>query len=233
MIVTISQPRYLPWLGYFHRIAVSDLFIYLDTVQYTPRDWENRNRIKTSRGPTWLTVPVKAGYRAMIPEVTIDNDQPWQAKHWKTLSMNYSRAPYFREYEQALGEIYQQKTWPELTALNLRSTRILCEQLGLDKARFARASEIGAPGKGSELILNLCTAVGAKVYLSGSQGRNYLDEEKFRQAVIRVVYQDYVHPQYPQLFGGFAPFMAVPDLLFNCGPGSLDILVTGQKEVLR
>jgi len=232
MIVTINQPRYLPWLGYFHRIAVSDLFIYLDSVQYARSDWENRNRIKTGQGPKWLTVPVKAEHGTMIPEVTIDNDQPWQTKHWKTIFQSYSKAPFFPRYEAALSSIYRDGTWSRLIDLNLESTQTLCGLLGLNQARFARASEIGARGKGSELILNLCTAVGAKVYLSGSQGRNYLDEDGFRRAGIRVVYQDYVHPQYPQLFGDFVPFMAVPDLLFNCGPRSLEILLAGQQEVV-
>jgi hypothetical protein len=176
-------------------------------------------------------VPVKAEHGILIPEVTIDDKQPWQAKHWKTLSQSYSRAPFFREYEAALSSIYQNETWSGLIDLNLHSTHILCEQLGLCKTRFARASEIGAQGKGSELLLNLCMAVGAAVYLSGSQGLNYLDEAMFVRAGIRVQYQDYVHPQYPQLYGEFVPFMALPDLLFNCGPQSLEILMAGQQEV--
>lgn len=227
MIVTTSQPRYLPWLGYFHRIAVSDLFIYLDTVQYTPRDWENRNKVKTDRGWTWLTVPVKAQYRALIPEVLIDNEQTWQRKHWRTIETYYSSSPYFNNYSEKFLSIYEQ-TWSSLTDLNLALTQVLCECLGLEQACFAKASSIGVSGRGSDLILDLCKAVGATVYLSGSQGRNYLDEQAFTEVGIQLVYQDYQHPVYPQLHSDFQPYMAAIDLLFNCGEHSFKILLSGQ-----
>jgi len=231
MIVTISQPRYLPWLGYFHRIAACDLFIYLDTVQYTQRDWENRNKIKTNQGWTWLTVPVKAAYLASIPEVRVSDTQPWQMKHWKTMTACYSKAPHFRSYENSFKEIYEDRVWHGLTDLNVSSTQILCHCLGLPNTRFALASEIGATGKGSELLLNLCKAVGATAYLSGCEGRNYLDEQMFSRENIRLFYQDYAHPRYPQLYGNFLPYMSVVDLLFNCGPESLQILLKNQQEV--
>ncbi len=231
MIVSISQPRYQPWLGYFHRIAISDLFIYLDTVQYTPRDWENRNKVKTDRGWTWLTVPVKAHYRAMIPEVRIDNEQPWQWKHWATIKTYYGKTPHFQFYAEQLRGIYEDKTWHSLTDLNLSLTDTLCGCLGLVQAKAVKASDIGIQGRGSELILKLCQAVGATVYLSGSQGRNYLDEPAFTDAGIQIRYQDYNHPVYPQLNCGFQPYMAVIDLLFNCGSDSLDILMSKQAGI--
>lgn len=230
MIVTISQPRYQPWLGYFHRIAVSDLFIYLDTVQYTPRDWENRNKVKNDQGWMWLTVPVKARYRALIPEVTVDNQQPWQWKHWGSIKTYYGNAPHFRSYGEKLCEIYEQKIWHSLTDLNLSLTDNLCECLGVNQGKFIKASDIGVQGKGSDLILNLCKTVGATTYLSGSQGKNYLDETAFADAGIELDYQDYKHPVYPQLYGEFEPNMAAIDLLFNCGADSLDILMSGQGE---
>lgn len=225
MIVSISQPRYLPWLGYFHRIVVSDLFIYLDTVQYSPRDWENRNKVKTDRGWVWLSVPVNAGYCARIPEVLVNNGQPWARKHWNTIRTYYGRAPYFSSYAERLRGIYEDQMWQSLTALNTSLTHRLCECLDLSGARFAMASDIGVEGHGSTLILNLCKAMGATVYLSGSEGRNYLDEAAFADAGIRCVYQDYAHPLYPQLYGSFQPHMAVVDLLFNCGPKSLEVLM--------
>ncbi|WP_054031285.1 WbqC family protein [Desulfatitalea tepidiphila] len=231
MIVTISQPRYLPWLGYFHRIAASDLFIYLDTVQYTPRDWENRNKVKTSQGAAWLTVPVKARYRCHIPQVIISDTQSWQKKHWHTIVSCYSRAPYFQRYEGKLKEIYQDRTWAELTDLNVTLTKVLCQCLGLSGKRFMKASELGVPGRGNELLLNLCKAVGATVYLSGSQGCHYMDERAFGDAGIGVRYQNYLHPLYPQQFGDFLPCMAVVDLLFNCGDQSLEILMQHQQDI--
>jgi hypothetical protein len=223
MIVTISQPRYLPWMGYMKRIATSDLFIYLDNVQYTPRDWENRNKIKTDQGWAWLSVPVKARYRARIPEVTVDNEQAWQEKQWKTIQTYYNAAPFFSEYAPRLETIYQQP-WEALTDLNLALTDALCECLGI-QGNFARASELNVEGRGSELLLNLCKAVKATAYVSGPFGRDYLDAAAFEEAGIAIQYDDYQHPVYEQLHGEFQPSMAVIDLLFNCGPRSKEILL--------
>jgi hypothetical protein len=231
MIVSISQPRYLPWLGYFHRIHASDLFIYLDSVQYSPRDWENRNKVKTAQGWTWLTVPVSARYRAPIPEVLIDNTQPWSTKHWKTIQTFYGATPYFHVHESGLSEIYEKGSWQRLLDLNLALTEALCGCLCVNNNRFVKASDVGAYGRGSKLILNLCKAVGASTYLSGSEGRHYLDKNAFAKAGIRIIYQRYRHPIYPQAYGDFTPFLAAIDLLFNCGPKSLRILTEGQDLV--
>lgn len=229
MIVTISQPRYLPWLGYFHRIASSDLFIYLDTVQFTVRDWENRNKVKTPQGWTWLTVPVRAPYQAMIPEVTICTEQPWQSKHWKTIKACYGSAPFFACFSEPMRKVYEENIWRSLTDINLRLTDYICKCFGLNRTRFIMASELNVTGKGSELILDLCLAAGAKVYLSGSEGRNYLNETAFLDSGIRVVYQDYVHPVYPQRYSAFQPYMSAIDLLFNCGEESSKILMKDQN----
>ena len=231
MIVTISQPRYLPWLGYFHRVAVSDLFIYLDTVQYTPRDWENSYKVKTDRGWTWSTVPVKASYRALIPEVKVDNEQAWQDKHWKTIQTYYGGAPYFHEYSRELSALYNGKSWFRLTDLNQQYAKLMCNFLGLKATQFMRASEMTASGKGSQLILDLCKEVGATVYLSGAEGQNYLDELAFRDAGIQIIYQRYNHPIYPQRYGQFEPYMGVIDLLFNCGDRSSKTIMDGQSRI--
>jgi hypothetical protein len=228
MIVTISQPRYLPWAGYLHRVAASDVFVYLDNVQYTPRDWENRNQIKSDRGRTWLTVPVKARYLAPILDVTIDNEQDWQHRHWRSLCTFYGSAPYFRTYASRFEPAYRERTWERLIDLNLALTAILCDCFGLWGPRFVRATELSVAGKGSDLLLRQCQELGATVYLSGSQGRNYLDEAAFAAANIRVVYQEYRHPVYPQPFGPFEPNLAALDLLFNCGPDARRILLEGQ-----
>jgi hypothetical protein len=230
MIVTISQPRYLPWLGYFHRIAVSDLLIYLDTVQYTPRDWENRNKVKTDRGWAWLTVPVNARYKALISEVRIDNEQNWQKKHLQTIKTYYSSAPYFSAYSQAILAVYEDKVWENLIDLNLYLTQVLFNCLNLEPTQFIQASTLNVQGKGSDLILNLCKEVRANVYLSGSHGKSYLDENKFVEAGVEIVYQDYHHPIYPQLYSDFQPYMAIIDLIFNCGLDSSEILMKGQEQ---
>jgi hypothetical protein len=231
MIVSISQPRYLPWLGYFHRLAVSDVFVYLDHVQYTPRDWENRNKIKGPHGGTWLTVPIKASYRALIPEVLIDNEQAWGERHWKSLDNVYRRAPHFAQYADEYRQLLSERRWERLTDLNLAVTARLATDLGLGSRPILRSSEMSLTATGSDLILEICRRTGARVYLSGSQGRNYLHEAAFTDAGIRVVYQDYRHPVYPQLHGEFMAFMAAVDVLFNCGPRSLAIICEDQGPV--
>jgi hypothetical protein len=233
MIVSISQPRYFPWLGYFHRLALSDVFVYLDHVQYTPRDWENRNKVKGPHGATWLTVPVKAEYRARIPEVRVDNEQAWGERHWKTLESFYRRGPYFKQYADDYREVLCGRKWETLTDLNLTITARLAAHLGRSSTQILRSSEMILNGTGSDLILEICRATGASVYLSGSQGRNYLNETSFSDAGVRVVFQEYRHPSYPQLHGPFVPFMATVDLLFNCGPRSLEIVCADQDSVVR
>lgn len=232
MIVSISQPRYLPFAAYLHRILVSDLFVYLDNVQYTPRDWENRNKVRTAQGWTWLTVPVRAEYRAGLPEVGIDNEQPWQARHWRTLECSYSRAPHYDATAERLRPIYEARRWERLVDLDVAVVEELCGAFGIANTPIARASEIGASGTGSELLLNLCKAVGASTYLSGPLGRGYLDERAFNDAGIAVAFHDYRHPVYRQLHGDFLPGMAAVDLLCNCGPQSLDVLARDQPAIV-
>jgi hypothetical protein len=231
MIVTISQPRYLPWLGYFHKIAVSDVFMYLDTVQYTPRDWENRNKIKTDRGWAWLTVPVKARYRALILEISIDNEQPWAHKHWNSIRTYYGAAPHFSRYAESLRALYQDRAWESLLDLNLALTNYLCQCFGFTSTKIVKASDYQCTQHGTDLLVQLARAVGASVYYSGSQGRAYLDESAFQAAGILVAYQDYRHPTYPQHYGAFEPAMAALDLLFNCGPAAGEIILQDQEAV--
>ena len=231
MIACISQPRYLPFLGYFHRFFKCDIWIHLDTVQYTPRDWENRNKIKTSQGWSWLTVPVKSSYCALIPDVKVNYDHPWQYKHWETIRTCYRKAPFFELYSERVESLYKNPEWESLSDLNIHSTQLLCELLGFQPKKVFRASELNVEGKGSDLILNLCEAVGATVYLSGSEGKNYLDIESFTKNNIKLQIQEYQHPNYHQQFGEFMPNMAVIDLLMNCGPESLSILSKNQRII--
>lgn len=224
MIAVISQPRYLPFAGYLHRIHVCDTFVYLDHIQYTPRDWENRNKIKTAQGWMWLTVPVRAAYRALIPDVTVNNNTAWGEKHWKSIQTNYGRAPYFSQYAEAYRELLVGRTWNNLTDLNIATTDQLCEDIGIKKPRFVRSSALSLTQQGSALILEIAQVVEATIYLSGELGRNYLDEAAFTTAGISLEYHDYQHPVYPQQHGTFLPYMSAIDLLFNCGPDSLTVL---------
>jgi hypothetical protein len=230
MIVSISQPAYLPWLGYFDRIARSDLHIVLDTVQMernTRTSFTNRNRVRTACGPVWLTVPVKrpaSPDEALIGNALIDGPH-WARKHWQTLVQSYARAPHFRDLGARLEPVYR-RDWQRLEALLAETTALLLDALGLG-ARLVRSSDLGVRSRKSALVLDLCRAVGASCYLSGPFGRDYLDLGSFAGAGIEVRFHDYAHPVYPQIHGGFEPFMSVVDLVFNCGPASLAILRGG------
>lgn len=226
MIVSINQPAYLPWLGYFHRIAVSDVHIVLDHVQFEKNSFINRNKVRTVNGWCWLSVPVQtAGRFPDIPinQLTIADDGRWARKHWLTVSQCYVRAPYFSDHARFFEQIYSRK-WVRLVDLCHDITSYLLDAFRISTPlRYSSGIPVG--GRKSELILNLCVAVGATTYLSGPLGRDYLDEAAFRARGIRVEYADFKHPVYPQVHGGFEPNMAAIDLLFNCGPRSRDILL--------
>lgn len=217
MIVGIHQPAYLPWLGYFDRIRAVDLFIYLDTVQFQKGSFQNRNRVLTGKGPAWLTVPVETAgklYSTLLKDVSIDNSQNWQAKHWGTLRMNYSGAPMFRELAPKL-EPYYAHPWLRLADLCWEMLSMFNSMLGIG-TQIVRASELGeVDGRKSDLVLNLCRRVGATTYLSGSQGRDYLDIGSFRSAGIDVQFQNFFPVPYPQPVAEFIPALGVVDFLFN------------------
>jgi WbqC-like protein len=234
MIVSINQPAYLPWLGYFHRIAVSDLHIVLDHVQFEKNGFTNRNKIRTSEGWCWLTVPLKTSGRfgnLAIAQVEISSERRWAEKHWNSLRLNYSKANYFREHADFFENIFS-RSWERLNPLLREITTYLLSAFGI-KTKIVFSSEIGAAGRKSELVLELCRKVGATTYLSGSLGRDYLDEVAFEEAGIAVSYQEYRHPTYTQLYSSFEPYMGAIDLLFNCGPKSLGIMMQGQTPLSK
>jgi hypothetical protein len=221
VIASIHQSAYLPWLGYFDRIASSDVFIVLDSVQYEKNSFINRNRIKTARGPLWLTVPVSARghFQTTLMDLEIDNCKDWKSKHLRSIAQNYRKAPYFHGRFERLTQTYNFED-RLLTELCFRQLEFWLEQLQIP-TRILRASKMNANGRKSELICNLCSEVGATTYLSGPLGRNYLDEDQFSVAGITVRYHDYVHPQYSQLFGAFMPALSVVDYWLNSDDLSL------------
>jgi len=232
MILTAHQPVYLPWLGLFHKIALADVFVSFDDVQYLPRDWNNRNRIKTEVGPAWLTVPVLSkGHREIpIREIRINNAAPWRRKHWNAIRLNYSKAPHFDEYAPFLEDVYR-RDWEYLTELCEYMLRWFLDVLGID-VKFLRASEHAFRGRKSDLVLDMCQRLGAHTFIFGEQGRNYADVDAFERAGIRPAFQDYVHPEYPQIRGPFVSHLSIIDLLFNCGSDSFAVLMRGQEPTI-
>lgn len=230
MVLTAHQPLYLPWLGLFHKVAMSDAFCLFDATQYDDNDFQNRNRIKGPNGVMWLTVPVKAKdhHRLQITEIEIVEQDVWRRKHWKSLVWAYGKAPYFSRYADFFEETYR-RSWRSLVELDIHLLTALFEILGLPKD-FKRTSQLPCGGAKSEAILLMCRALNASVYVFGVKGREYADRAAFEAAGIGVAFQSYRHPVYPQQFGPFVPNLSVVDLLFNCGPNSLEILMTSNAK---
>lgn len=228
MILSVHQPQYIPWLGYFDKIAKSDCFVFLDLVQYKPREFENRNRIRTKDGWMWLTVPVvnKGRGRQRICDVKIDDKSPWPRQHWNSLKTWYGGAGFFRMYAPYFQELYE-KPWEGFEDLSVEIIRFILHELRIPTPVYFE-SRLGTKAKGTERILELCAKLHADAYLSGEGGKAYLEEEKFAQAGVKLLYQDFVHPAYTQQYGcdvkDFIPQLSIVDLLFNEGPHSRKVL---------
>jgi len=230
MILSISQPAYLPWLGYFDRISKSDFHIVLDHVcmdKNSKTKFTNRNKVRTAQGWSWLTVPIKSAARSEdipINRLEISSDASWTSKHWKTLQANYSKASFFNDYSDFF-EYFYKNCEHSLNSLISESTNHLLTSLDI-KTECVSSSEFFPQAKKSELILELCKKTGATCYLSGPFGRDYLNAQEFEDAGIELRFHDYSHPQYKQVYEGFEPYMSIIDLLFNHGSKSLEILST-------
>jgi hypothetical protein len=212
----IIQSNYIPWKGYFDIIHDVDIFVFLDTVRMTKRDWRTRNKIKTPEGWMWLTVPVTGGRDQLIYQVCIAGER-WQRKHQKSLSFNYAKAPFFQDYGFLLGWLYTQ-CHENLSQFNMQTTSMICDILGIE-TELVCSMDLAARGSKTDLLINICRKVGATTYLSGPSARAYIDEKKFQDAGIELCYKDYDgYPEYPQLFPPFEHQVSILDLLFNCGP---------------
>lgn len=220
--ISIHQPGYLPWLGFFKKIISAEVFVFLDDVQYEKNGWQNRNKIRTDKGEIWLTVPVKLKFGALLKNITIDNSSNWAKKHSKSITLNYSKAKFFSKYWNNLEKIYQ-KEFDNLIDLNLEIIKYMMEKFGI-KTKTILSSELEIRDQGSDRILKICKAFGADSYLSGVAGKDYLKIDEFRSNNIQVMFQNFQHPFYNQIFDPFYPNMASIDLLFNEGENAEKIL---------
>lgn len=213
MIVTIHQPDFLPWLGFFDRWQKSDLYIVLDDVQFLRRGWHHRDKIKTKDGVKWLTVPVikKGKSSQLIREVRIDDGSDWRKKHVRTIEMNYKGAPGFERCFNRIREIYNKK-YKFLIDLNMAFLNFVSEELGIAKPT-AYASDYKISTSSSQRLLDLLKVAGGTEYLTGIGSKNYLDEALFRKEGIDVFWQEFEHPVYKQLHGQFIPMVSCIDFL--------------------
>ncbi len=220
MNVTILQPSYIPWRGYFHQILKSDLFIFYDDVQYDKRGWRNRNQIKTPHGKKWLTVPVKAhgAQTEDIPinEIKIAWDEPWNEIHHKTLQFAYNQAPCFADYQSLIAPILERHD-EFLVDLTIDLTVEISDSLGNNRTKFLRSSSLPSHGVKTDRLLSLLSQVGATNYISGPSAKDYIEIEKFNDAGITVEFMAYDYPEYPQLYPPFESNVSILDLLFMVG----------------
>jgi hypothetical protein len=229
MLITIHQPLYMPWLGFFHKAILSDAVCILDNVQFADGDYIHRNRIKSSSGYKWLTIPVdkKNHFNKSINQIQIIGNN-WGKEHTRLLEIFYVDAPYFSLYYEELRNIITNKPSDLLVDLDMAIILFLFDKLEIE-TNIVLASTLKAKGKKSELIVSICKELEANTYLSGQNGRDYLNISDFNDAGIEIAFQNYLHPIYPQLYSGFLPNMSVIDLLFNCGPRSKEIILTGNR----
>ncbi len=216
--VAILQSNYIPWKGYFDMIASVDEFIIYDDMQYTRRDWRNRNQIKTPQGLQWLTVPVqvKGKYEQKINETIIDGTE-WQSKHWKTIVQNYSRASHFKEIANFLEPLYLANTYTHISKLNRCFIEAVCTYLEIKTTILDSSGFCLVDGK-TDRLAELCKQVGGTEYISGPAARDYIDKQVFDDMAITLTYFDYNgYQKYPQLWGEFIHGVSILDLLFNCG----------------
>tara|TARA_B110000503_G_scaffold140872_1_gene232899 strand:+ start:1598 stop:2284 length:687 start_codon:yes stop_codon:yes gene_type:complete len=224
MIVSINQPSYLPWLGYFQRISISDIHVILDHVQFEKNSFTNRNKIKTNNGSLLLTIPLKTKGKfgdLAINKIETSNEY-WRAKHFKSIQGAYSKAKYFKKYEPILRTFYE-KPCSKLIDLIIPMNKWIIDELKID-TKLLRSSEIQIEGTKSELVLNICKSLKATTYLSGPMGRDYLNLDSFSDAGIKVIFHDYNHVVYQQIHSGFQSHMSAIDLLLNHGPASKEYL---------
>ena len=226
--VVIVQSNYIPWKGYFDLIHAADELILFDDVQYTRRDWRNRNLIKTREGPVWLTIPVKAAgnYLAPIKDIEVDGTR-WREKHWRTLVSAYARAPHFSDLAPALEALYLDPKAPTLLSrVNRVFLEAVCGILGIH-TRLSWSMDYEVVLGKTERIVSLCRQAGARTYLSGPSARGYLDPALFEAAGLELVFFDYSgYPEYPQLHPPFTHEVSILDLLFNEGPRATSRMLT-------
>ncbi|MBW1740224.1 MAG: WbqC family protein [Deltaproteobacteria bacterium] len=234
MRVTIHQPEFVPWLGFFHKVSLADTLILLDDVQFRKNYFQNRNRVRTAEGWTWITVPVeREGLSTRIDEVKIARatNPRWSQRIERTVAQLYRRAPYF---ESIFGKFTTllREAGDLLVSLNIPVLRWMLQEFGLE-GDVLLSSVLGVDSSGSQRIMDLCLAVGADTYVSGVSGRDYLDLEAFERAGIAVEFQKFWHPVYKQLYSDFIPQISALEALYLFGPSSSQLLQPDWPEHLE
>ncbi|MDD2806226.1 MAG: WbqC family protein [Elusimicrobiales bacterium] len=224
----IHQPDFLSYLGFFHRLLKVDIYIALDCVQFvtkTSRSWQHRDKIKTPQGDKWLTMGIqKAPTRTNISDILLSESDSWRRDNLNLVRENYRKAPFFAQVFPQLESLYALKV-RKMVEFNLASIRLLMDMFDI-KTDIVMASSVNPHGNSNELLVDILTKTGCDTYLSGVGARAYHCQETFDKAGIKVLWQEFAHPVYPQLHGVFIPYLSSIDLLFNCG-------IEKSREIIR
>jgi WbqC-like protein len=229
--ILITQSNYIPWKGYFDNINQVDEFVVYDDMQYTKRDWRNRNQVKTSQGLLWLTIPVevKGKFFQKINE-TIVSDKAWGEKHWKTILANYSKAPYFKDYKDIFEKLYRDESLNNITSINVAFIRAINSILNIS-TKITDSRDFNLVEGKTERLVDICKKCNATDYYTGPAAKDYMDESLFAEHQINVHYFDYSnYPEYPQLFSEFNHYVSVLDLIFNTGENAKTYMKTFGNE---
>ncbi|NMC99883.1 MAG: WbqC family protein [Bacteroidales bacterium] len=235
MRVAISQPTYLPWMGYFGLLDSVDLFVFFDDVQYSQSEWSNRNKIKNpfTDDWIWLTVPVVyGGHHTMINQMIIDNSTDWKKKHWQSIFHFYSKTKHFSEYKDEIKTIYD-RDWKGLCEINIAIIKIISKMLKIKIPEYICASELtDVSGNKTDRLISILEKIKANEYLSVTGTKKYIEPQKFVERNIKLYWFDYNHPTYEQAGKFFSSHMSVLDLLFNCGSDSLKHIRDGLQGAI-
>ena len=217
--IAVTQSNYVPWKGYFDVVGMVDEFILYDDMQYTKRDWRNRNRVKTAQGTIWLTIPIRSrGRRSQRIRDAEAVDARWNKRHWATLQHHYRKARFFSKYQEFFEPLYLGCEERLLSRINYRFLTEICKLLSISTPiRFS--SDYRVDGNRTERLVSICKQAGATEYITGPSAKAYLEEGLFEQEGLRLTYMDFSgYPEYEQVHPPFEHTVSIVDLIFNAGP---------------
>ena len=233
MKVAINQSNYISWKGYFDMIQSVDLFILYDDVQYTRRDWRNRNKIKVPHGLKWLTIPVnvKGKYLQKIKDTTVSN-KDWRFNHLKTIKGSYSKSKYFTDVFPLVEELYLSAKFETISEINFHFISGICNYLNIDTDITFSSNYDLSENRKTERLVDICKQAGATEYISGPLAKDYIIRDKFEAHNIKLTWMNYDnYPEYPQLYGDFVHKVSILDLLFNCGKNAIDFIQPKERSL--
>ena len=234
-LIAIHQPTFFSWLGFFDKIFRSDIFVILDSVQFpkTGGFWVNRTKVLIGDTEHWLTIPVKRNYTGTkkINEMEINNSTAWQEKNIKTIDINYRKAPHFDLVFPLIKELLEYKT-ESICEYDLNITYRMCDLFGIDKSKMIRSSSIAYEGNATDMLVSITKLLEGNAYMCGGGASNYQEDEKFEAAGIKLIYQDFKHPVYPQFNSKvFIPGLSIIDSLMNLGVDGVKNLISGDRKI--